>query len=92
MPLAFIVKQSNEASVSSDRRAQKDSQFEVTSAGTVSPGDVRQLGSNPVVPTLFPHKSIVVFGGGLLLGITAFHVSQRRFKPWSVRGGDSLPC
>jgi hypothetical protein len=36
----------------SDRRAQKDSQFEVTGAGTVEPEELRQLGSNPVAPTL----------------------------------------
>ena len=77
-------------SVSSDRRPQKDSQFEVTGAGTVSPGDVRQLGSNAVVPTLFPQKPIVVFGGGPLLEITALHLSQGRFEPWNVRGGDPL--
>jgi hypothetical protein len=35
----------------SDRSAQKDYQFEVTGAGIVTPEDVRQLGSNPVVPT-----------------------------------------
>ena len=39
------------ASVSSDRSAQKDSQFEGTGARTVASEDVRQLGSNPVVPT-----------------------------------------
>src|SRR5262245_31239497 len=44
------------ASVSSDRRAQKDSQFEVTGAGNVAPEDVRQLGSNPVVPNFFRKK------------------------------------
>jgi len=37
------------ASVSSDRRAQKDPQLEVAGAGTLPPEDVHQLGSNPVV-------------------------------------------
>jgi hypothetical protein len=34
----------------SDRRAQEDTRFELTSAETVAPKDVRQLGSNPLVP------------------------------------------
>ena len=39
------------ASVSSDRRAQEDSQFEGTGARTVAREGVRQLGSRLVVPT-----------------------------------------
>jgi hypothetical protein len=35
----------------SDRRAQMDSQFELTGGRTVQPEDVRQLCSNPVVPS-----------------------------------------
>ena len=35
---------------------QKDSQFEVRGAGTVGREDVRQLGSSPVVPTVFQKK------------------------------------
>jgi hypothetical protein len=38
--------------VSSDRRAQKDSDFEVTRAGTGALEDEPQLGSNPVAPTV----------------------------------------
>ncbi len=39
-----------DAAVSSDRRAQKDSRFEVIGAGTGVPEDVSQLGSSSVVP------------------------------------------
>ena len=42
--------------VSSDRRTQKDPQLKVTGAGIVAPEDVRQLGSNPVAPTVFREK------------------------------------
>ncbi len=48
----------------SDRRAQKDSQFDVIGARTVGPEDLGQLGSNPVVPIIVQVKPFGAFVEG----------------------------
>jgi hypothetical protein len=51
--------------------------IEVNGAGTGAPECVRQLGRRPALPATSPHKPIVIFGAGFLLGITGSSPASR---------------
>jgi hypothetical protein len=88
-----------DASVSSDPSAQKDCQIEVTGAGTGAPEDVRQLGSNPVVPTKNTDSSLSSIVESCFSfindGLRSFwdrSLIRRRFRSFGrQRGGSTHP-